>query len=128
MSRPSLATRVVEALVGLVRAGITAAIVLAVGSVGLQLYLEHVWQPEDRGRRLAPAPGALERVHIDQHRERLAAALEVYLLQEGHYPADLGVLVESGLVAERSLRYPSFDTPWFYRADGDVYVLYPPYR
>lgn len=128
MSRVTLGQRIAWLLVALVRAAITAGIVLAVGSVGLQLYLEHAWHPADRGRQLRPPPGSLEQLQIDQHQERLAAALEVYALQEGHYPMDLTDLVESGLVAERSLRYPSFESSWFYRADGDAYVLYPPFR
>jgi hypothetical protein len=120
--------RAVTMLVGLLRAGITAGIAAVAVSIGLQVYLERVWQPEDRGERLAPPPAALTEIRVAQHRERLHAALDVYRLQYGQYPPELSALVEVGLVGTRALRYPSFLDAWFYRPIGDGYELFPPYR
>jgi Domain of unknown function (DUF4388) len=57
---------------------------------------------------------------------RLAGALEVYRLERGGYPEDLGVLVDAGLAERRDLRYP-WTEPYYYRrkAEGG-FVLLPP--
>ncbi len=57
--------------------------------------------------------------------ERLRAALEVYRVETGAYPAALEALVEAGLATSRDLRYP-WTGPWVYRRQGDGYLLAPP--
>ena len=46
MSGGSFRLRAVTMFVGVLRAGITAGIAAVVVSIGLQVYLERVWQPE----------------------------------------------------------------------------------
>jgi hypothetical protein len=57
---------------------------------------------------------------------RLAGALEVYRLERGGYPEDLGALVEAGLAERRDLRYP-WTEPYYYRrrAEGGFVLLSP---
>jgi hypothetical protein len=57
--------------------------------------------------------------------ERLRAALEVYRVENGAYPASLDALVESDLVRPRDLRYP-WTRAYAYRKVGDGYQLLPP--
>lgn len=57
--------------------------------------------------------------------ERLRAALEVYRVENGAYPASLDALVETGLARPRDLRYPWSET-YAYRRQGDGYLLAPP--
>lgn len=57
--------------------------------------------------------------------ERLKGALEVYRLERGEYPEQLGQLVDAELASARDLRYP-WSTPYFYRRDADRFVLLPP--
>ena len=57
--------------------------------------------------------------------ERLRAALEVYRVENGVYPASLDALVESGLARPRDLRYP-WSQAYAYRRQGNGYLLAPP--
>jgi Type II secretion system (T2SS), protein G len=57
--------------------------------------------------------------------ERLRAALEVYRVETGSYPASLDALVEAGLARPRDLRYP-WSENYAYRRQGDGYLLAPP--
>ncbi len=58
--------------------------------------------------------------------ERLRAALETYRMERGEYPAGLSVLVESGLVAPRELRFP-WEGDYYYRRtpEGQFVLLAP---
>lgn len=56
---------------------------------------------------------------------RLRGALEVYRLEKGEYPEQLGDLLGVGLADARDLRYP-WRAPYHYRRTAAGYVLLPP--
>jgi hypothetical protein len=56
---------------------------------------------------------------------RIAQALEVYRLRDGHYPPSLDALVEAGLLRDRDLTFP-FGARYAYAVDGSTYRLAPP--
>jgi hypothetical protein len=58
--------------------------------------------------------------------ERLRGALEVYRLERGEYPEELGKLVEAGLASGRDLRYPWAQEYYYRRKPGARFVLLPP--
>ncbi len=51
--------------------------------------------------------------------------LDVYRLEKGRYPASLDALAEAGIVRPRDLRFP-FSLAYYYRLEGESYVLLPP--
>ncbi len=57
---------------------------------------------------------------------RLRAALEVYRLERGEYPAELHGLVDSGLTSARDLCYPWTEEYYYRRKPGGRFVLLPP--
>jgi hypothetical protein len=58
---------------------------------------------------------------------RLTAALELYRLINGKYPAHLNELVSENLIDRSELQYP-FQSDYHYRVQGESYVLLPPLR
>ncbi|MBX7099198.1 MAG: DUF4388 domain-containing protein [Myxococcaceae bacterium] len=71
---------------------------------------------------------AFQRVLSQRQLGRVAAALEVYRLEQGKLPEQLDALVSSGLLREDDLRYPWRD-PYFYRPlDSGQFQLLPPLR
>lgn len=54
-------------------------------------------------------------------------ALAVYQLSHGRYPESLAELGGERLLRERDLRFP-FGEPYFYRVEGEHYLLLPPVR
>lgn len=52
-------------------------------------------------------------------------ALDVFRLQKGAYPEQLGELAEAGILRERDLKFP-FSTSYYYRREGERYVLMAP--
>jgi hypothetical protein len=87
------------------------------------------------GRTLLPAflrdtpraarPGAAARVLARGQLLRLESALEVYRLENGEYPDQLGKLVEGQIVTDQDLRWP-FRAPYHYRRTAQGFVLLPP--
>lgn len=71
--------------------------------------------------------GLLRHVAADAQLARIGSALEVYRLGYARYPERLSELAEARLLAPEDLRYP-FEAEYFYRPDGDAYVLLPPLR
>jgi hypothetical protein len=57
--------------------------------------------------------------------EVIRRGLDVYRLERGAYPETLGALAESGIVRPRDLSFP-FTLQYYYRRDGERYVLMPP--
>jgi hypothetical protein len=97
-------------------------------TVGLAAVLAGIaWVIGERG--LAPAPGLRDnsgqRFLAVHQLGRLRGALEVYRLEKGAFPDRLAELVGAGLAVGRDLRYP-WAEPYYYRRDGDGYVLLPP--
>lgn len=71
---------------------------------------------------------AFQRVLSQRQLGRVAAALEVYRLEQGKLPEQLDALVSSGLLREDDLRYPWRD-PYFYRPlESGQFQLLPPLR
>jgi hypothetical protein len=54
-------------------------------------------------------------------------ALAVYRLAHGAYPSSLDPLIADRLLREQDLRFP-FQERYFYRLDGNAYVLLRPIR
>jgi hypothetical protein len=63
----------------------------------------------------------------DGAKVKIEQALEVYRLEEGHYPGKLDDLVQKGLIGEHELTFP-FQTPYAYRTTVDGYALSLPLR
>ncbi|HUT99839.1 MAG TPA: DUF4388 domain-containing protein [Myxococcota bacterium] len=59
------------------------------------------------------------------HLQRLRTALDVYRLEQGHYPEELSELVSSGLVSESALKFPWRSTRAYRRVDGGYLLLRP---
>lgn len=57
---------------------------------------------------------------------RLVTALEIYRLERGEYPPELGVLVDEGIVARRDLRFPWSHRYHYRRTAEGGFVLLPP--
>lgn len=105
-------------------AGVLATVVIAVALAALVL----VVTGGGAYGRLAPHPvddNRAERFLSRYQLERLRAALEVYRVENGAYPASLEALVETGLARPRDLRYP-WTQAYAYRRQGEGYLLAPP--
>ncbi len=59
---------------------------------------------------------------------RLEAALDVYRLEKGEYPASLQALVDASLVSPSDLRYPWRDIYYYRRKAPQEFILLPPLR
>ena len=59
---------------------------------------------------------------------RLEAALDVYRLERGEYPASLQALVDTSLVSASDLRYPWRDPYYYRRVAPQQFILLPPLR
>ena len=59
---------------------------------------------------------------------RLEAALDVYRLEKGEYPASLQALVDTRLVSASDLRYPWRDPYYYRRVAPQEFILLPPLR
>jgi hypothetical protein len=59
---------------------------------------------------------------------RLEAALDVYRLEKGEYPASLQALVDTSLVSASDLRYPWRDPYYYRRVAPQQFILLPPLR
>lgn len=71
---------------------------------------------------------AAQRFAAKQQMSRLAAAIDLYKLEQGSLPMGLNELVEAQLLAADDLHFPWRD-PYFYRrGDDGTYVLLPPLR
>jgi hypothetical protein len=101
--------------------GLAATVALAAVLAGI------AWVIGERG--LAPSPGLRDnsgqRFLAVHQLGRLRGALEVYRLEKGAFPDRLAELVGAGLATDRDLRYP-WAEPYYYRRDGEGYVLLPP--
>lgn len=69
---------------------------------------------------------AVQRFLARYQMERLRGALEVYRLERGEYPDELGALVEVGLASSGDLRYPWTQDYHYRRKPGGRFVLLPP--
>lgn len=104
--------------------GVAAAGLVVIGVVmisafdGRQLGL-------DVGTTLHYRPSAFEGYLAETQLDVLRRALDVYRLERGSYPEALGALAESGIVRRRDLHYP-FTQDYYYRREGERYVLMPP--
>ncbi len=80
-------------------------------------------------RRGLAAPGLRDntgqRILARYQLGRLRGALEVYRLERGEYPEQLGDLLGVGLADERDLAYP-WRAPYHYRRTAGGYLLLPP--
>lgn len=71
--------------------------------------------------RSSEVEGYLAETQLDVIRR----GLDVYRLEKGEYPASLDALAEVGIVRPRDLRFP-FSLAYYYRREGESYVLMPP--
>ena len=110
---------------GAARVAVTVAIAAALAGLGYWLNERGLGPAESAGARPFRDNGA-QRFVARYQSARLANALEIYRLERGEYPAELGALVESGILAARDLRFP-WSRPYHYRrtAEGG-FVLLPP--
>lgn len=103
----------------LLQVGVTAAFLLGA------LFLARTLLPA-LVRSDAPArPSAAARVLSHDQLLRLESALEVYRLENGEYPDQLGKLVEGQLLTDADLRWP-FRVAYHYRRTSQGFVLLPP--
>jgi hypothetical protein len=71
---------------------------------------------------------AAQRFASRQQMSRVASAIDVYKLEKGILPLELGELVDANLLTADDLHYP-WREPYFYRRSEDgTYVLLPPLR
>jgi len=81
---------------------------------------------DETGTRTFKSPAAKELVDRCQER-RLRAALEVFFLETGKYPADLDELAGQGLVDEKEIRFP-WRNPRIYQRQESGYLLIRPFE
>lgn len=108
-----------------VRLGASALIVLTLLSVTVRVTLQRA-DSSVRPGHLRPVPTASELREVTAHQERLEAALDVYHVRHGAYPASLEELVLDGLIPNSALRYSDRANPYYYRASGGSFTLHPP--
>lgn len=109
-----------------VRALATAALAFVVCWVGAWVYSERAWAPEAAGEQVGDAVSTVRRLQTEQHRVRLEAAVNVFLLRHAALPATLDDLVREGLIDESELRWPGYTRAYFYRPAGSTFTLLPP--
>ena len=71
---------------------------------------------------------AAQRFISRQQLTRIESALALYRLEKGELPAELGALVEAGLLKADDLRYPWRDGYFYRRTQAGTFVLLPPLR
>jgi len=71
---------------------------------------------------------AAQRFAARQQMSRIEAALEVYRLEKGNFPAGLNELAEVGILSSDDLRHPWRDDYFYRRTEKNSYVLLPPLR
>lgn len=109
-------------------AAFTVRVAVGIGMLALVAALVYAVRAGDavsRGVRVSD-PAALRIVGNGQL-ARIRAALEVYRLETGAYPADLGELLDAGLLDEADLHRPWRERYHYRRAD-DAFVLLPPFE
>ncbi|HET6922795.1 MAG TPA: DUF4388 domain-containing protein [Anaeromyxobacteraceae bacterium] len=107
---------------GAARAVATLAIAAALAGLGY-------WLNEGLGESPAGRPlddNGAQRFLARYQAARLATALEIYRLERGEYPPELGALVEEGIVAWRDLRFPWSQRYHYRRTAEGGFVLLPP--
>jgi hypothetical protein len=124
-TRRRFAPEVVQALRGrLAQIGIALLIIvlfaIAANALGTK--------PQTAVQVLPADASGTRRAFSDAEMARLIGAVELYRLLHGKYPDHLNELVLDGLVDREELRYPSFETEYHYRVQGESYVLLPPLR
>jgi hypothetical protein len=105
-------------------AGLLATVAIAVALAALVLVV--LGEASGRGAAARPLDDRQVERFVSRYQvERLRAALEVYRVETGAYPATLDALVETGLARLGDLRYP-WSQAYAYRRQGDGYLLAPP--
>jgi hypothetical protein len=108
-------------------ARVLATVAIAAALAGLAWYVNQrglAWEDPHRGRTFRDngAQRFLARYSI----ARISGALEVYHLERGEYPPDLGSLVEAGLVSTRDLSYPWSQGYYYRRKPDGSFALFSP--
>lgn len=82
----------------------------------------------DPGANLVYEPKPLERHFSASQIRVIQRTLDIYRFEKGKYPDSLDLLVRSGMLSERDIRFPYY-RPYFYRLkeDGTVVLLPPIY-
>ncbi|HYQ81693.1 MAG TPA: DUF4388 domain-containing protein [Anaeromyxobacteraceae bacterium] len=109
---------------GAARVAVTVAIAATLAGAGYWLNERGLGPGEPGGARPFRDNGA-QRFLARYQSARLANALEIYRLERGEYPRELGALVETGILAPRDLRFP-WSRPYHYRRTAEGFVLLPP--
>lgn len=106
---------------------VVATVAIAAALAGLGYWLN------ERGLGLGESPAGrsfhdngAQRFLARYQTARLAAALEIYRLERGEYPPELGALVDEGIVAWRDLRFPWSQRYHYRRTAEGGFVLLPP--
>src|SRR5712671_5485386 len=111
----------------LARSGALLRLAFSAAFFAATLFLVHLVAPAlGAARTENPARrGAVARLLSRGQLLRLESALELYRLEHGEYPRELGQLVEGRVVGEEDLRYP-FRESYHYRRTQHGFVLLPP--
>ncbi len=103
---------------------VTAALALLLAALAAAARPRWAGGPEPSALALRDAEA--ERFVARAQLSRLEAALEVWRLEQGEYPARLGSLVEAGLVLPRDLRHPFSEDYYYRRRSEGGFILLPP--
>ncbi|HEU4385859.1 MAG TPA: DUF4388 domain-containing protein [Anaeromyxobacteraceae bacterium] len=107
-------------------ASVVATLAVAAALAGLGYWLsEQGFGPGESTAGRAYRDNGVQRFLSRYQSARLSSALEIYRLERGEYPKELGALVEAGIVAARDLRFP-WSQPYHYRRTAEGFVLLPP--
>ena len=71
---------------------------------------------------------AAQRVISTAQLRRIRSALELYHLERGPFPEQLGALVEVGLLAPEDLHFPWRDSYYYRKLQNGDFILLPPLR
>lgn len=112
---------------GIVRTAVTVLIVLCFVALAVRVGVPESSASTARSS-VSGRPSALDTLETARHLERLEAAIEVFRLKSGRLPESLDEVVGAGLIGERALTYPAYETTYFYERSAQGYQLYPPRR
>jgi hypothetical protein len=107
---------------------VVVTMMVFLGLVFLSTQIEFAAIRQGKGSATTYTDPAAQRFISRQQLSRISAALDLFKLEKGDWPAGLTDLVEAGLLSRDDLSYPWRDDYYYRRTEGGAYVLLPPLR